>query len=98
MALEESAGARLVFVTSHSQLRGAWDGQLLETALTNLLANALKFSPNDRPVHVTVGVESADAVVHVHDRGIGIPARELASVFRWGYRGSNAREIRGTGV
>jgi signal transduction histidine kinase len=98
IALEQCAAAWLVFLTSQSHLDGMWDRPLLERALTNLVANALKFSPDEHPVHVTTDLEGPDAIIAVSDRDIGIPAGELASVFDWRYRGSDADHIPGTGI
>ncbi len=76
------------------------DPDRIEQVLTNLISNAIKFSPGGG----TVTVESTEAEgcwrVTVRDQGIGIPAAELPQLFERFYRASNANEaqIQGTGL
>ena len=49
--------------------------------LTNLVTNALKFSPLDRPVTIDVAVEGPHVKVSVQDQGIGIDPTEMDKVF-----------------
>jgi signal transduction histidine kinase len=49
--------------------------------LTNLLSNALKYSPDDAGVEVTVQARDGRGVVAVHDHGRGIPSDQLEQVF-----------------
>lgn len=54
------------------------DPALVERALANLIANALAWSPVDRPVRIDAGAIDHDTIVHLRvvDRGPGIPADE----------------------
>jgi len=84
-------------------LRGVWDAQRLERVLANLFSNAIKYSPDGGTITVTLSHETdqrgAWAVVRVRDRGIGIPAQDVASIFQRFHRGSNvAGRISGTGL
>jgi len=56
--------------------------------LTNLIENALKYSPADAPVRVSAEVTSTphELRVSVQDHGIGIPAFELEAIFGKFYR------------
>ena len=58
--------------------------------LTNLVDNALKFSPVDEPVEVRAGVEHGNLVIRVADRGPGIPLEERDRIFTPFYRAPNA--------
>lgn len=53
----------------------------LEQIVGNLVSNALKFSPNDRPVRISVTAEGSDAVLCVADEGIGIEPDFLPYIF-----------------
>lgn len=66
--------------------------------LDNLLMNALKYSQDE--VHVRVTRGGGNATIAISDRGIGIPASELGTVFSRFGRASNARRkgISGSGV
>jgi signal transduction histidine kinase len=61
---------------------GEWDGDRLEQVVTNLVSNALKYSPDGGLVRVAVAGDSARAVITVSDQGIGIPPDEQARLFQ----------------
>jgi len=62
-----------------------------QLAISNLVDNALKFTPPGGEVTVRVYQEAQQAMVSVADTGPGIPAGDLAHVFERFYRGSAAR-------
>jgi histidine kinase len=68
--------------------------------LTNLLGNALQYTPEGGNVTVTVGREKQTAKFAIHDTGIGIPAEHLAHIFDRFYRvdKSRSRAHGGSGV
>ena len=57
------------------------DETRLEQVITNLLGNALKYTPQHGPIQVEVRAEGDDAVLRVVDSGIGLPAALLPRVF-----------------
>jgi two-component system OmpR family sensor kinase len=73
---------------------------LADLVFTNVLDNAVKFSPPGGRVVVDAAAEGAEVVVAVSDTGPGIPADELPRVFERFYRGRTARanEPRGFGL
>ena len=72
----------------------------IEEVVTNLLLNAIKYTPENGKVTVSVKNENDFAVVEIADTGIGIPENELGKVFQEFFRASNAREVErnGTGL
>lgn len=74
------------------------DPTAIRHVLENLLSNALKFSPASSEVDMSIGIDGDDARIVVIDRGIGIPASELATIFERTTRGSNVGGRRGTGL
>lgn len=62
------------------------DADRLGQVLTNLLTNAVKYSPADRPVTVSVGHTGDLATVAVLDEGTGIPAEAIPRLFGRFYR------------
>jgi signal transduction histidine kinase len=74
------------------------DAKLLFQAFSNLLSNAVKYSPAGGAIEVTMESTADQVVVSVSDRGIGIPASDLAHLFERYHRGSNVSGIVGTGV
>ncbi len=57
------------------------EGILIEQVLVNLLENAIKHTPENAKVHVTVESEGGNIMFSVHDNGPGIPEEELPLVF-----------------
>lgn len=76
------------------------DANRIEQVLTNLIGNAIKFSPEGASVTVESLEEAGQWRVAVQDRGIGIPAGEIPHLFERFYRASNAgkAQIQGTGL
>jgi len=70
----------------------------LRVALRNLIANALKYSPEDTPVRVQATVANGRALVLVQDRGHGIDPADLPRIFARAYRGAAARREPGHGL
>ena len=74
--------------------------QRLEQVFTNLLENAIKYTPAGGHVTVRVHTQAREVRYEVHDSGIGIPAASLPRVFERFYRvdRSRARDMGGTGL
>ncbi|HET9967383.1 MAG TPA: ATP-binding protein, partial [Streptosporangiaceae bacterium] len=92
----EAAGLEL-----HRQLDAApvlADPRWLHQVITNLLTNALKFTPPGGQVTIITGVAGADAVLRVTDTGQGIPAEDLPRIFDRFFRGQQAAQISGSGI
>jgi signal transduction histidine kinase len=90
-----------------SELVGYWDEPRLARVLDNLLGNAIKYSPRGGAIQVQLALEDDDqnpgqaqtAVLHVRDRGEGIPAADLPHIFERFHRGGNVEgRIPGTGI
>ena len=77
---------------------GDWDAIRIERVLRNLLDNALKYSPDGGRVEVVVRSDDGWAVAEVTDHGVGIPEDEVPLLFEKFHRGSNTRDLRGTGL
>ncbi|MFP5321915.1 MAG: EAL domain-containing protein [Acidimicrobiia bacterium] len=73
---------RAVSVDADGALVAPVDAHLVELAVTNLVANALKYSPRDTPIDVGVRADGDGFAVEVHDRGPGIPAAQVGTAWR----------------
>jgi two-component system, OmpR family, sensor histidine kinase SenX3 len=76
------------------------DADDLRTAISNLLDNAIKYSPDRVRVSVEVAAPAPDtAWVRVKDRGVGIPRAQLKRIFRRFHRlQTRGFKIKGTGL
>lgn len=74
------------------------DEGLLRHIFSNLIHNAVKYSPEGSSVEFTARRDGSDAVFQVIDHGIGIPDADRARLFEAFHRGSNVGEIPGTGL
>ncbi len=83
-----------------SEERFIADQDRLEQVMTNLVGNAIKFTPDGGQVWVHSQREASDWRFEVRDQGIGIPAEDLPLLFKRFYRASNAvsAQIQGTGL
>jgi signal transduction histidine kinase len=77
------------------------DPEELRTAVSNLLDNAVKYSPDG--VHISVELDAPDekrVVLRVRDRGVGIPKQELKRIFKRFHRVTqrSLSQVKGTGL
>jgi PAS domain S-box-containing protein len=83
---------------------GQWDEHRIERVITNLLTNAIKYSPDGGDIVIDIGTEtdaagSAWARLAISDEGVGIPTGDLPHLFSRFGRGQNVlMRISGTGI
>ncbi len=93
----------LRLIEASDPVTGEWDGARLGRVISNLLANAIKFSPAGGTITIETLREECDgrpeAVLRVRDEGIGIPADELGRLLQPFYRARNVEgALRGSGI
>nr|WP_249745318.1 ATP-binding protein [Mesobacillus boroniphilus] len=76
------------------------DPEKLEQALTNLVHNAIKYSPEGGEVRITLFEKDSFVTIQIQDEGLGIPPEAIDKVFEKFYRVDNSdrRSIGGTGL
>ena len=75
--------------------------KLVDELLSNLISNAIKYTPSGGRVRIRIARESSDRIIcEVADNGIGIPAEDISRLFAEFFRSANARELteEGTGL
>jgi len=95
---EIAPGSQIREEIAVSPLRIVGDAKLLFQVFSNLVANAVKYSPAGGVIGIGAVIEPGHVAVAVHDQGIGIPDRDFDHLFTRYYRGSNVSGIVGTGV
>lgn len=76
------------------------DHLLFRLALNNLVENALKYSPADKPIRINLFAEPKNIRISIQDEGPGIPESERNRIFEKFYRvgDENTRKTKGTGL
>ncbi len=87
--LMRSADITLHFTFSSNPLTIIADETRLEQAISNLISNAVKFTPAGGSIWVELERDGTDACIRVRDNGAGIEAYDLPNIFDIYYQGSN---------
>lgn len=98
--IQLTAKQKIVF-TGKTSLKVFADKLRITQVLTNLIANALKYSPQAAPVQVMLQSKDGEAVVGVRDFGKGINAGQMKMIFKPFYRGGTDDEkmkVSGSGL
>jgi heavy metal sensor kinase len=74
------------------------DSRMIQRMLSNLLDNAIKYTPSGGSVNVSVKEVDAQVVVSIKDTGIGISPRDLPHIFERFYRCDQSRSQSGIGL
>ncbi len=91
---------QIVTLNCGNKLRAVINAPLIEQAVSNLLENALKYSPDDSPVTVSCDKDGNEVHIMVRDTGTGIASEHLPRIFERFYRVDKARsrKMGGTGL
>jgi two-component system, OmpR family, sensor histidine kinase BaeS len=92
----ETAGLSLTRDLQAAVVRG--DKNRLHQVLTNLLTNAIKFTPSGGSVKLSVGSQGGLVTMVVEDTGRGIPPDDIVHVFDRFWRGTAVQQTEGSGV
>ncbi len=89
---------RITYLCPQHPVLAAIDPRLMRQIISNLISNALKYSADLSPVHVTLQREAQQVVLTITDQGIGIPPNDLKRLFDPFHRATNVGNIAGTGL
>lgn len=92
------AGDGRLAVVVEPKVSARVDAGLLRLAISNLIDNALKYSPSDRMVGVELARDGGAIAISVTDQGAGIAADEFERIFEKFYRSPAASGVRGAGL
>jgi two-component system sensor histidine kinase MtrB len=95
--LAKRKGLDLISHLPADPLRQLHDPMRVGQVLSNLIGNAIKFTPSSGRVDVELRPTAEGAEISVSDTGVGIDADELPHIFERFYRGSRTPEERGAG-
>lgn len=91
-------GQRIRYPKNIDGLVVEFDEKILGLALSNLLHNAIKYSPENTEIALEVYQENKQIKINVADKGFGIPSEDQAFIFDRYFRATNVLTVQGTGI
>ncbi|OSY89282.1 histidine kinase [Tenacibaculum holothuriorum] len=74
------------------------DEKIIELSLSNLVNNAIKYSPDDATIDIIINQDDTNTSITVKDNGMGIPKNDQKNIFKRYFRAQNALLNKGTGI
>ncbi len=97
--LQDTTNGRLILQPLPSRYADVCaDPERLSQCLTNLVENALKYSPASQPIELALSSDADQVVLHVRDHGAGVPLAEREQIFGRFVRGSGSADASGHGI
>ena len=94
----DEGGPHIAFARARAQIVVRAHPDKVLQIVENVLSNAVKFSPQDATITVTVARQGREAVVRVEDQGPGVPAADADRIFLPFQRGTTSSAVPGTGL
>lgn len=89
---------RLEYTVGEGRRAVMLDGKLMRQLISNLVSNAIKYSPQGTVVRIHLEYTDSEVILKVSDEGIGIPEADLPHLFEPFHRAANVGTISGTGL
>jgi two-component system sensor histidine kinase CiaH len=91
---------RIIAVNIEEDVDITGDERMIQIAISNLLDNAIKYSPKTSPIELVLKKEKGYCIIKIIDEGEGIPDKEKKKIFHKFYRlgNENTRKTKGTGL
>ncbi|WP_372745607.1 ATP-binding protein [Lutibacter sp.] len=96
MLLKE--GQHIQFPSNIDEFKITQDEKYLKLALTNVLNNAIKYSPENSNIQLLISQTNSNFEFKIIDHGIGIPEQDKKFIFNRYFRAENALNVPGTGI
>ena len=91
-------GQRIRYPENIDGIMVEFDEKIMGLALSNLMHNAIKYSPEDTDIELKVSPEKDQLKIDVIDQGFGIPPEDRPFIFDRYFRASNVLTFQGTGI
>ena len=86
------------YITIEEHIFIVADIRMLQRAFSNLLDNAIKYTPENGKINVSVALRNHEIIIKIEDTGIGIPPEYFEKIFERFYRAESSRTSAGTGL
>lgn len=99
-SLAENKGVQIHFIPEADQLIMDFDELRLQQIVSNLITNAIKFTPGGGHIYISGSTKNGKFILKIKDTGIGIVETDLPYIFDRFYQsdGSHTRNGEGTGI
>jgi len=97
-ALAQDRGIILTLLNPGNIPRVSADNAMIQSAVANLIDNAVKYTPSGGEVCIRTGIENGTIMISVTDTGPGIPEKDIPHIFERFYRGDISRSTPGSGL
>jgi PAS domain S-box-containing protein len=91
-------GQELIYDHEGTDRRMFQDRQMLSNVMSNLVNNAIKYSPEVSPIRLRTRLVDGTLTLMVEDQGMGIPEEDQEHLFKRFFRASNVVNVQGTGL
>lgn len=96
MVLKE--GQHIKYPEHINELSMHQDEKILKLTLSNLIINAIKYSPENSIIEIKIHTDNEFTYFNVIDNGIGVPKKDQKNIFERYFRADNVTLIQGTGI
>ena len=88
----------IVYHSTVEQLQARIDEKLFRQIISNLVSNAIKYTPSDKNIFINLTEKDGEFIFEIKDEGVGIPSDSQKELFTPFYRASNIGTVPGTGL
>ncbi|WP_053975822.1 PAS domain-containing sensor histidine kinase [Mangrovimonas xylaniphaga] len=96
MLLKE--GQNIIYPEDIDDISLTQDEKIVELGLSNLVRNAIKYSPENSTIKIVIKQKKDDTIFKVIDEGMGIPKKDQKNIFKRYFRAENVLLVEGTGI
>ncbi|MGL4913738.1 MAG: sensor histidine kinase, partial [Romboutsia sp.] len=98
--ISKSKNINLTYEFSDKNIRVLSNRDYIKQVFLNLIDNAIKYTPENKDVHIKVSLQNNKILISVKDTGVGIPEEDIERIFERFYRVDKARsrDVGGTGL
>lgn len=98
--IAKSKNIKLTYEFSDKSIKVCSNRDYIKQVFLNLIDNAIKYTPENKEVHVNVSSSEGNICISVKDTGVGIPEEDIERIFERFYRVDKARsrDVGGTGL
>ena len=91
-------GQKIKYPENIDEISLQQDEKILELTLSNVIHNAIKYSPENSNIDVAIAQNKHQTVFKIKDQGVGIPEKDQKNIFNRYFRAENVLTTQGTGI